>query len=261
MGEVSLSRARSIVETSGFGGLLSKVPPFIVQRLHPSLPRSGWVELNGVVSPIPKRRLVPVLPDYLTKWVPTDDSEYEAQFISGIRRSVVRGDSVRLVGGGNGISTVAAARASGPEGDVTVYEAGAKSVGRTRHAARLNDVDDRVTVKHAVVGDQYATRGDSGDAASVPPSGLGECDVLAIDADGAELGILRSLEATPARLVVEHHAVLDEGRVVVDYQLGDVEALVRDLGYRIVRLMADDTAAYGTHEECVIVAVSGGRDA
>lgn len=254
----TLSRASSIATTHGITTLARKTPPWIIQQCHNYIPTRGRVDLNGVTSCIPQRLGIEHLPEYLTQYVQTDDADYEAQYIACIREYVQPGDDVVLVGGGNGISTVATARAAAPDGEIVVYEAARESVERTRRTAELNDVDDRVTVEHAVVANDYATRGDSTRARCVSPTDLESCDVLAIDADGAELDILDALAIAPDRVIVEHHAVVDDDELVVEYQPTAVRESLWRAGHRVVEEQSDPTAAYGRYEERVLVAESGG---
>lgn len=128
--------------------------------------------------------------------------DYEAAYLNAIRSQVEPGDTVCIVGGGYGVSTVVAAR----HGErVTTFEAGSEHVKHTREAAHLNGVDDRVTVRHAVVGDSIDTFSSTEGADRVSPGEIPDCDVLALDCEGAEGGILDNLSIQPRCCIVESH--------------------------------------------------------
>lgn len=82
------------------------------------------MRLNGVVTDERKRIPDRYLPAYVTRYVPGDDPDYEEQYVGCIRTYIEAGESVVLVGGGEGVSTVAAANQVGPDGRIDVYEGG-----------------------------------------------------------------------------------------------------------------------------------------
>ena len=252
-------RALDIGRGDGLATLARKIPPFCYQQLHPSLPTSGHVELNGVETAIEKRVLDDVVPRALKQYVWCDDPRYEDLYVGCLRTHVDRGETVVAVGGGEGVSTVALARQVGRDGRVCTFEGGAAQVERCHETVAFNGVSDRVTVEHAIISTDYSLRSARADAGIVDPTELPVCDTLAIDADGAEIPILEGLHAVdpasrPGRLVVEHHAVLDDGTRVLEYQPERVRDSIRSLGYDIVEERADPERAYGRLEERIVVA-------
>lgn len=172
--------------------------------------------------------------------------EYEAPLIRMIRDRVDEGERVVIVGGGRGVSSVAAARRVQSAGSVRTYEGSEKHVALVRETLRLNKVEERVTVSHAVVGDAIELADDPSGAEQVPPTHLPECDVLVLDCEGAETGILRDLEVRPRLVIVETHDHLDaperETREQLDrlgYEVVDRGIEDADLGVTVLASVTD----------------------
>ena len=64
---------------------------------------------------------------------------------------------------------------------------------------------DRVTLYHAVIGEAINVFGESVGAPKCGPDVLGAGDVLVLDCEGAEAGILRGLESEYQAIIVEDH--------------------------------------------------------
>lgn len=159
-----------------------------------------------------------------------------------------------LVGGGEGISTVSAARQVQSGGKVDVFEGGSEEVEKTKKTVNINDVDGIVTVHHAIVSNDYSLRSSAGGAEIVSPSELPGCDTLAIDADGAEIPILEQVDIRPDKLIIEHHTVLNGDELIIEYQPDKIRSLIHELGYEIVEELSDPTRVYGRFEERIFVA-------
>lgn len=144
---------------------------------------------------------------------------YEGPLVASLRERVQTGDRVVVVGGGKGVSTVAAANQVGSDGEVTVYEGGTEGIREIEQTLRLNRMTDRTNVEHAVVGTAIDVYGDSGTAKHVAPAALPACDILELDCEGAELEILRDLEIRPRTIIVETHAYLDAPEEAVREEL------------------------------------------
>lgn len=238
---------------AGVRGVLRDGPAHAYEHVWPYLPRGGHVEKNGVE--IARRSAVTdrFLPALLTRRVPGDDPGYEALLLAAVRDTVGEGDAVVIVGGGEGVSTVVAADRVGPDSHVTVYEGGAEQADRVRRTVAHNGVADRVAVRHAVVGEAKSLRSSPTGADVVAPSDLPECDVVVVDADGAEVTVVEGLAADPATLVVEHHRVPGDDGVAFRHQPGRVRAAVADAGYDVVEEYYHPTRAYGRYPEHVFV--------
>ena len=159
-------------------------------------------------------------------WVPHDVADapgYEAALVAGLREHVRPGDRVVVVGGGAGVTAAVAALAAGPSGRVVVFEGSAAHADAVARTAALNGVEDRVTVRHAVVaGGEHVYGADLGQL--VGPADLPACDVLELDCEGAEVAVLEGLAVRPRVLLVETHGVYGA-------PTDRVLALVERLGY------------------------------
>jgi hypothetical protein len=156
--------------------------------------------------------------------------DHEATVVSAFRRRVRRGDSVAVVGGGWGTTSVVAARMTHFEGDVTAYEPSGQMVETIRRAVEVNRVEDVVTVEHAAVGPVSASSErifGPADGDHLAPEDLPECDVLDVDCEGAELQVLRGMDCDPRLLTVEAHPHLGCPRE-------EVRAALDSLGYEIL---------------------------
>lgn len=164
---------------------------------------------------------------------------FEGGLVTAHRMHTEPGDDVVIVGGGYGITTVAATRHGR---SVTVYEASGERHAAIRQTLGLNDVaDGRVAVERAIVGElapaEAREKGLATSAApTVSPASLPACDVLELDCEGAELSILRELDRSslPRVLAVEVHPIKLDGDAPA------VAPTLRDLGYRVDR--------YATHD-------------
>lgn len=156
--------------------------------------------------------------------------DYEAALIAGVRDNVRAGDSVVIVGGGLGVSTVVAVNATGRRGTVETYEASEAQFEQIGETVRLNKVAENVELNHAIVGEyldynseQY---GGEGSADTVEPAELPKSDVLVLDCEGAEIEILEQLSYEPRVIIVETHAFLgapeEEVREILDERNYDI---------------------------------------
>lgn len=191
--------------------------------IRPLLPKRV-VSYNGV-SVLASR-----LGDSLVPWHVRDIPGYESALVEGIKQFVETGDTVVIVGGGLGVSTVVAARQSGADGRVIAYEGGNETVEKVKKTVQLNDVEDRISVHHAIVGRAVSLRDDGTEAKTISPVDLPDCDVLVLDCEGAEIDILKQMEIRPNSIIVETHGMY-----------GATEADVRDIlsssGYATVESM------------------------
>lgn len=153
--------------------------------------------------------------DSLVPWQMSDIPGYESALIEGIQQYVETGDTVVVVGGGWGVSTVQAARQAGTDGLIMTFEGSAESVEHVEDTIRLNDVDDRVSVRHAIVAQAISLRGEDDDADVVSPTDLPACDILVLDCEGAEVDILEEMEVRPRAVLVETHGMFDAPKTTV----------------------------------------------
>lgn len=184
--------------------------------IRPHLPRKIGV-YNGV--PVRDRGLLDI-----TDRVPS----YESAICNSLREQVTDGDEVVIVGGGKGVTTVVAGTRTGPRGNVTVFEGGAEQFDKVLETVKINELSDRVAVKQAVVGPDVRVYGDSCGSENISPSKLPECDVLELDCEGAEIGILREMKSSPRVIIVETHAKLGTSKE-------DVRSTLNKLNYTVVK--------------------------
>lgn len=182
---------------------------------------------------------------------PETQRDYWPEFEDGtsmaLRRRVCRGDDVVVVGGGQGITTVIAARMTHFEGTVRTYEANSEMLVTLRRTVELNRVADLVTLEHAAVGpvsDRSEEMFGPCDGDRLTPADLPACDVLELDCEGSELDVLRGMESHPRVVIVETHEPLG----VPSTEVRDV---LVDNGYRI----ANRVAAGMNDELAVLTAV------
>lgn len=153
--------------------------------------------------------------------------DYEGALVAGIRNRVGSGDDVAVVGGGRGVSSVAAAHKTGSQGSVTAYEGSAKRKKLATETVQLNKVNEIVEVKHAIVGEAIDLAHAPGEGETVATEELPTCDVLVLDCEGAEIGILKSLDQRPRVIIVETHAFLDSREE-------EVRKVLDELGYEVL---------------------------
>jgi len=139
------------------------------------------------------------------------------------------GDRVVIIGGGDGVTAVTAARLVGISGSVQVYEGGDRAAGRLTTLCAQEGISGICAIHHAVVGphiDVYG--GDFANAAHVAPDEIPDCDILELDCEGSEIEILRSMTIRPRAIIVEIHPFLfaEDPAWVTDR--------LAELGYRIV---------------------------
>lgn len=161
--------------------------------IRDSLPRKiGYY--NGVAVRAPR------LLDF-TDYLPN----YKSEQMECIHAAVESQDVVLNIGGGYGVSTIVAARRVGPTGKVVTFEPTTDLIEPLEDTITMNQVADRVKVRHAAVGPPEHTKGSIEDADLLPPSSLPNCDVLILDCDGAEKEIIPRLEIQPRDMVIESH--------------------------------------------------------
>lgn len=185
------------------------------RAVRPLLPRT-YGTYNGITLRRPK------LLDRTRRF-----PDAEAGLATAINRTVGPGDTVVIVGGGWGCSTVTAARAVGDDGEVIAYEAGYGQSKDLRENLRLNMVDDIASAHHAIVGEPGRVYGSSGMATEIHAGSLPPSDHLILDCEGAESKILEQYTNTPDTITVEVHP-----RFGVDP--GRIRQALQRMGYAIV---------------------------
>lgn len=243
------TRIVDVVIRFGVTGLLWRGMGLAYRRgVRPWLPNSDVVRYAGL--PIARSRklgdrFVPRL------WRPKgldDLPEYEGALVSALRRHVLPGDEIVVVGGGVGVTATVAAMQTGPTGHVICYEGAAEGAEMVRRTAVINGVAERLTVEHAVVARSISVYGTEPDRQTVRPEELPVCDVLELDCEGAEIDILRKMVIQPRVILVETHGLFDAPTVLV-------ESLLQERGYssEVVGVAESWQAAYCAENDIRIV--------
>lgn len=252
MATPTFDKARKVAVTDGLFGLLGKsvmwlggvVGPTLrnlwKRSVRKTLPQSGFQTYNGIKI---QGRYVG---DQITG-VLRDKPEYEGNYVDLIRQHVREGDDVVVVGGWHGVSAVAAAKTVGEAGKVTVFEATTKGAKRVARVSRLNGVSDTVEVKNRIVGESVTDiKGGETARNCADPSDFGNCDVLALDCDGCELGVLEQLECRPRKVIVEHHGEGDDGgELKFRYDEQRLRSVLESKAYEVSTFEVRNRVRYG----------------
>lgn len=166
---------------------------------------------------------------FLDVTYPKDRPDYEAGVVEGLRRSVLPGDRVVVVGGGLGVTVVLAAKLASPNSSVTCFEGGKKQCDLVRDTILLNKVSHCVKLEHACVAKADHVYGDSSQARTISPDALPDCDVLELDCEGAEIEILQFMTITPRVVIVETHGLYGA-------PTHEVVSILKARGYDVVDL-------------------------
>lgn len=135
-----------------------------------------------------------------------DIEDYEHQLIIALRQHVMPNSHVVVVGGGAGITATVAAGQVGDAGSVTCYEASRAQLSIIRECFDRNNVQDRVDLRFATVGEAIHLYDGGADAGPLlRPQDLPACDVLELDCEGAERAVLRDMTIRPGVVIVETH--------------------------------------------------------
>jgi hypothetical protein len=196
------------------------------------LPTIAEVRYAGI--PISRERKFgdAVLPNCLVPHLLEDIADYEQTLIDVLRSQVRIGDRVIVVGGGEGVTAVVAAKAVGETGSVICFEGNSSSVRNIKATAARNKVSNRLTVEHAVVGEAISVYGlpDHHATLVVSPKELPECDILELDCEGAERLILPNMVIRPRVIAVETHGLYGAPTRMVKEILERLDYLVEEWG-------------------------------
>jgi hypothetical protein len=199
----------------------------VIKFIKPLIPIKRRAVHNGVTVPrevAPPYRLVhdyPMLP-FVT--VP-DYPNSEGGEVNAHKEYTENGDTVVIVGGGRGVSTVNAARESGPTGNVIVFEGSEEYSNIIDKVTRYNNVDELVKISQNVVGHDKNIYGRLNNYDFISPEELPECDVLEMDCEGAEEEIVQNLIILPRVITVEIHPRNSDNEQTLES--------ISDLGYNI----------------------------
>jgi hypothetical protein len=121
---------------SGFEALTKRAAGYLYRRtIRKLLPTIAEVKYSGI--PISRERKFgdAKLPDFLAPHPLEDIADYEQTLIDALRSQVRIGDRVTIVGGGEGVTAVVAAKAVGEKGSVVCYEGNSWNVHKIKATA------------------------------------------------------------------------------------------------------------------------------
>jgi hypothetical protein len=230
---VSLARVVQPFKNSDFKALSKRAAGYLYRRtVRKLLPTITEVKYSGI--PISRERKFgdAKLPDFLVPYPLEDIVDYEQTLVSALHSQVRIGDRVTIVGGGEGVTAVVAAKAVGQTGSVVCFEGNSWNVRKVKATAARNKMSNRLKVKHAIVGEAIAVYGVPHQLSTlvVSPADLPECDMLQLDCEGAELLILRNMAIRPRVIAVETHGVYGAPTRMVKELLEKLEYAVEEWG-------------------------------
>ena len=131
--------------------------------------------------------------------------EHKKVNCDAIKEYVEEGDRTTIIGGGYGLTTVAAAREVEEGGSVVVYEGSKEMVEYLKEAVKLNGVQKTTTIRHAIVETEVDLKRPSNGSNRIAAREIKECDVMELDCEGSELDIIDGLSRLPKKIIVETH--------------------------------------------------------
>ena len=221
------------LQNYGFDGLTKRAAGYLYRKtIRKLLPTIAEVRYSGIAISRVRKFGDANLPNFLIPSLLKDIEDYEQTLIDALRCEVRSGDRVTIVGGGEGVTAVIAAKAVGEAGSVVCFEGNSWSVSNIKATAERNQVSGRVMVKHAVVGEAIGVYGapDEFAAVVVSPAELPECDILELDCEGAEITILRNMTIRPRVIAVETHGVHGAPTIIVKELLEKLHYAVAEWG-------------------------------
>lgn len=218
--------------------------------VRPYLPATKRCVYNGVVM----GKRYPFIEDYLPGEFSGIQPTYKRPNVAAIREHVSAEDTVVIVGAGQGVTTVIAARQAW-KGSVYAYEPGSKWIELTERAVRLNDVDDRVKLIETAVGDVITSQGaDTSATGKTDPEELPECDVLELDCEGSEIEIITGLRKLPEVIIVETHGFCGA-------PTEETIATLEDRDYEVVeRMPVEKGERYASERDAYVLIASKTHD-
>jgi hypothetical protein len=198
------------LNNSGLEALSKRIAGYLYRRtIRKLLPTIAVVTYSGIPVSKDRKLFDDKMPGFLIPSHLEDIHDYEQTLIGALQSQVIIGDRVTIVGGGEGVTAVVAAKAVGEKGSVVCFEGNSWNVRKIKATVARNKMSRRLSVKHAVVGEAIAVYGvpDQLSTQVVPPSELPQCDILELDCEGAEIAILRNMTIRPRVIAVETHGV------------------------------------------------------
>jgi len=244
-----VNKSIGLIKSDGFKGFFISLTQYIYHRvLRPILPGMSYtnyvdgIEYGFIRLAIPRKSFDFLFPRY--------DLNLKKEL--GLRLAhtflTKKNDRVLIIGGGNGLSTVTAARIVGDRGSVTVFDGltgednETFGVSRILSTAKLNKVDNIVTANWAFVTDKPVLedydlyKNEKTNPPLIHPTSLPECDVLEMDANGAELEILEHMTIRPRVIIFELEAPFYKSHYKNNTRNPfEVLDLLKDMNYAVIK--------------------------
>lgn len=201
-----------------------------INTIRPNLSCQRYYEIRGITvysSTICEKRLDGVFG--IDRSWPQNHKKPNCDFI---RKYADKGDTVVIIGGGYGISSVVAATTVGQTGTVSIYEAAEKLIDELLNTLSVNEVAKQTNVYHAAVGNVVDLKSSTGEAEKVQPVDLPSCDVIEMDCEGSEIDIIPKLSTSINTIIVETHPSKGVPTTTV-------EGALEDQGWEIVESASD----------------------
>lgn len=200
-----ISELKNDLKNRGFIHAIKTLVPLLYRSVRRIAPSTGeYIVFNGVR--IADRKVTDGILWSSAYLPPTSNKpEYKCPNLSCIQNHVGVGDTVVVIGAGLGVTTVVAAKES-KTGDIYAYEASDQRVHDLTRVLRINNVDKQCSVFHSIVGEDIEAIGTTSDANITVPASIPSCDVLELDCEGAEIGIISELvNPLPKTIILETH--------------------------------------------------------
>lgn len=232
-----LQKANNVRKQRGYRTLFSRGTRYVEDEVAKQYEAYVWNHLprtsdhgvrNGVKVAEFERRLL----DSVVPWhTPSNIPDYKQPNVTQVQNRVRLGDDATVIGGGQGVTSVVAARQTGSDGSVVIFEASEERALNIRESLDLNDVTDICEVRTAIVESGLSIEG-AKSTTTIPAGELSPVDVLEMDCEGAEIEILRELTIRPRSIIVESHHELEFSPYDSE---NDLRTVLEDLGYDIER--------------------------
>ena len=130
--------------------VLFKLLKKIILKILPKTTVKKIVNHNNVKVLIEKKKNIYSAIKYGNNLI-KDNPVKQGGLILAHQKYTKQGDTVVIVGGGNGITAVAASRIAGKTGKVIIYEGARKRVDKIKQTFELNNITNWVQINHAIV--------------------------------------------------------------------------------------------------------------
>lgn len=223
-----IQKSKKAISEGGVSLLWKRSRNFLYDQYSQFLP---WIkrDYNGITVPShkPTGRFIPAVDV-------KDKPNYEEGIISSLEREVEEGDNIVICGGGLGVTAVKSALLNEDPSKVEIFEGSRSQIENIEKTLRENEVSE-INLRHAIVGNEKEIWGSTGEADRISAEDLPLCDILELDIEGSEKGVLKELGISPNTIIVESHGHLDA-------PTDEIKSILRVKGYEIKNVeLAEDS--------------------